>query len=175
VRLGFFCLGPGMLCTRTRLANCVRPGESEAVEIPFNEGGGVDCRKSRIAIGRLCTTYLSVTMKWPDVERLAQADFERQLREVETPGSPRLKQAPQSASSAADMTVAKAGRKTKAVASVLLGLFPERRPALQNDELMRLVRRKAGEKLGGFSARTLDRSIQLAWPRQTSPKYAKPR
>ena len=59
-----------------------RPGESEPVEIPFNEGGRVDCKKSRIVIGRLCTTYLSVTMKWPDVERMAQADFERQLREA---------------------------------------------------------------------------------------------
>ncbi len=31
----------------------VRPGESEPVEIPFNEGGRVDCKKSRIVIGRL--------------------------------------------------------------------------------------------------------------------------
>ena len=82
----------------TILLRGVRPGESEPVEIPFNEGGRVDCKKSRIVIGRLCTTYLSVTMKWPDVERLVQADFEWQLREAETPVSPPLKQTPQSAS-----------------------------------------------------------------------------
>ena len=56
-----------------------------------------------VVIGALFTTYQSVTMAWADVERLAQvqADAERQLREAETPGSPPLKQAPQSASSAA--------------------------------------------------------------------------
>jgi hypothetical protein len=91
----------------------VRPGESEAVEIPFNEGGRVDCKKSRIVIGRLCTTHLSVTMMWPDVERLAHADFERQLREAETPGSPPLKQAPESASgptNARNLSPAEIGR-----------------------------------------------------------------
>ena len=119
----------------------VRPGESEPVEIPFNEGGRVDCKKSRIVIGGLCTTYLSVTMKWPDVERLAQADVrrlaqaevERLAREASdaaTSAAP-PKQAPQGASNA-DILEAEAGPLVKAVALELRRHFPER-PAARLD------------------------------------------
>jgi hypothetical protein len=69
----------------------VPPGEGEPIEIPPSEGGRVDCKKARIVIGRFCTTFLNVTMKWADVKRLAQADFERQLLEAESPSSPPLK------------------------------------------------------------------------------------
>ena len=55
----------------------LRPGESEPVEIPSSEGGKVDCKKSRIVIGRLCTTYLNVTMKWPDVEPGFRSEAQR--------------------------------------------------------------------------------------------------
>jgi hypothetical protein len=91
----------------------VRPGESEPVEIPFNEGGRVDCKKSRIVIGRLCTTHLSVTIKWPDVERLAQADFDRQWRKAEQSGSPTSEQGPQiagGATNARNLSPAEIGR-----------------------------------------------------------------
>ena len=84
----------------------VRPGESEPVEIPFNEGGRVDCKKSRIVIGRLCTTYLSVTMKWPDVERLAQADVKRL---VQADAERLAREASEAASSAAPPKQAPAG------------------------------------------------------------------
>ena len=165
----------------------VRPGESEPVEIPFNEGGRVDCKKSRIVIGRLCTTYLSVTMKWTDVERLAQvdvrrlvqADAERLAREASEAASSAAppKQAPGGASNA-DILEAEAGPLMRAVASELRRLFPKERPALRNDELMERVRKEAGGTLGVFSLRTLERAIALAWPRpkrQRAPKAGKAR
>jgi hypothetical protein len=83
----------------------VRPGESEAVEIPFNEGGRVDCKKSRIVIGRLCTTYLSVSLKLADLEWLAQAHdkLERQARGVAS-------STPQAAANARNLSPAEIGR-----------------------------------------------------------------
>jgi hypothetical protein len=101
----------------------VRPGESEPVEIPSNEGGRVGCKKSRIVIGSLFTTYQSVTMAWADVERLAQAqadaerlaqaDAERLLQEGKTPASSPPKQAAQSPSNEANprnLSLAEIGR-----------------------------------------------------------------
>lgn len=165
----------------------VRPGESEPVEIPFNEGGRVDCKKSRIVIGRLCTTYLNVTMKWPDVERLAQADVRRLAQaEVErlaleatqsaTSAAP-PKQAPQGASNA-DILEAEAGPLVKAVALELRRHFPEGRPrGLTRDKLMQGVHKKSGGKIDVFSPATLDRALALAWPRakpSRAQKAAKP-
>jgi hypothetical protein len=147
----------------------VRPGESEPVEIPFSEDGTVDCDDSHIAIGTLLTTYHSVTVKWADVERLAQVDFDRRAKEAGRPASPPPEQTPQSASNSADIAAAKAGPKTKAVALELRRLFPESRPPLQINELMRRVDQEAGEKLGLFSARTLRRAIRLAWPNGAKP------
>ena len=79
----------------------VRPGESEPVEIPAKEGGRIDFVASAVGYGALFTTYRNVTLAWADVERLAQADFERELREASGPASPSSQQAPQSTSSAA--------------------------------------------------------------------------
>jgi hypothetical protein len=62
----------------------VRPGETEPVEIPADEGGSLDCEDSCVVIGDLCTTYRSVTLKAADLEWLAQAQdkLERQARGV---------------------------------------------------------------------------------------------
>ncbi len=155
----------------------LRPGESEPVEIPFNEGGRVDCKKSRIVIGRLCRPHESVTMRWADVERLAQADFERELLKASSPASPPTEQAPQGASNA-DISDAEAGPLLRAVASELLRLFPKGRPALRNDECMERVKKEAVGTLGVFSLRTLERAKALAWPRpkrQRAPKAGKAR
>jgi hypothetical protein len=81
----------------------VRPGDSGPVEIPATEGGRIDFVASAVGHGALFTTYRNVTLAWADVERLAQADFERELRKASTPASPPTEQAPQSTSSAANV------------------------------------------------------------------------
>jgi hypothetical protein len=64
----------------------VRAGESEPIEIPFNEDGKIDCEASRIGEGALFATYRSVTIVWEDCKRLAQADVQRLLaQEAEAP------------------------------------------------------------------------------------------
>jgi hypothetical protein len=155
----------------------MRPGDSGPVEIPATEGGRVDFVSSAVGHGALFTTYRNVTVAWADVERLAQADFERELRKASTPASPPTEQAPQSASSA-DILEAQAGPLVQEVALELLRHFPEGRPrGLTRDKLMQCVHKKSGGKIGVFSPATLDRALLLAWPRakrSRAPKAAKP-
>jgi hypothetical protein len=160
----------------------VRPGESEPVEIPFNEGGRVDCKKSRIVMGRLCTTYLSVTMKWPEVRRLAQADVERlgrEAKEVAASAAPWSKQGRQSPTHPAIGPAGEAEREksvtlAEALASELSRLYPTGRPAKRRAELMERVRKAVGEKLGVFELTTLDRAMRLLGWTTRRPKRAEP-
>jgi hypothetical protein len=82
----------------------IRPGESEPVDIPSNEGGTIVCENSRVVEAGFLTTYLNVTMKVADLERLAQAQDKRgRLAQVaETHASPTLKQAQKETSGAAN-------------------------------------------------------------------------
>jgi hypothetical protein len=153
--------------SRTYRLRGVRPGESEPVEIPLNERGRIDCVTSRVVVGRLLTAYHSVTMKWADVKRLTQADVRRLTQEARgaaASATPPPNEAPQAASNA-DIFEAEAGPLVRALALELRRLFPKGRPALRNGELMERVEKEAGDQLGVFSPRTLERAIALAWPR----------
>jgi hypothetical protein len=169
------------------------PGSHESVEIPPSEAGNhwLDCPGSLIFRGRgpgrpRLMDYHSVQMRKADVERLArEAGGDTAGTETQVQASPPDESAvapdaheanakPQEEEAASDAQ--EADTKPRAVASWLHRLFPNGRPpGRSNKDLGDSVRRKAGEKLGGFSPRTLDRAIQLAWPRQTSPKRAKAR
>jgi hypothetical protein len=164
----------------------VRPGESEPVGIPAGEAGTIDCIESRVGAGELFTTYHSVTIAWDDVERLAQADVERLLREAgQNPQAAEpLAQAAQTPPSAregasnTDILEAKEGPLVKAVALALRRHFPEGRPhGLIRDKLAQYVHKNSGGKIDLFSPATLDRALALAWPRakrSRAPKAAKP-
>ena len=172
----------------------VRPGESEPVEIPFNEGGRVDCKKSRIVIGRLCTTYLSVTMKWPDVERLAQADVEWLLREaalvaantpvIEAPPNQPSQNVPSVTETLAPqanveqvtqeaVTTASKPKQEDEVAAALFQEWPNVRPRGMKvkDLLIVLHDSDRHPDLGTFGMSTLERAIRKAkkmgWSYQT--------
>ena len=148
----------------------VRPGESEPVEIPFNEGGRVDCKNSRIVIGRLATTYLSVTVAWPDVERLAQADVDSLLREAaaapQNEGNPAVTQ--QAGGNRATLPLIVGTSKAKTIARWLRHIYLAERPGKSLDEIEGHVRQSAskepGKKLGAFSRSTFKRAVRLAWP-----------
>jgi hypothetical protein len=144
----------------------VRPGESESVEIPSSEGGRIDCIESRVGEGGLFTTYHSVTMKWYDVERLAQADFERLVaRETREAAS----SAPQQNEIPSDFR--ESISLTRAVAVKLRQLHPDGPPlGLPRKDLANQVREAAGATIGTFGLTTLDRARALAWPR---PKRGK--
>jgi hypothetical protein len=153
----------------------VRPGESDPVEIPFSENGTVDCDASRIGEGALLTTYRNVTIAWADVRRLTQIDVKRLAKQAGTPASSPPAQISQSGPNS-DITAAKAGPKAKAVALELRRLYPQGRPPLQINELMRQVQKEAGDRLGVFRRRTFERANALAWPlakRQRGPKASK--
>jgi hypothetical protein len=155
----------------------VRPGDRGPVEIPATAGGRIDFVASAVGHGALFTTYRNVTLAWADVKRLAQADFERELRKASTPASPPTEQAPQSASSA-DILEAEAGPLVQAVELELRRHFPEGRPrGLTREKLMLFVHKKSGGKIDVFSLATLDRARELVWPRakrSRAPKAAKP-
>jgi hypothetical protein len=154
----------------------VRPGESDPVEIPFSENGTVDCDASRIGEGALLTAYRNVTIAWANVRRLTQIDVKRLAKQAATTALPPPAQMSQSASKPKDIASAKAGPKVKAVAFELRGLFPQGRPPLQINELMRRVHKEAGDGLGVLRRRTFERAIALAWPlakRQRGPKASK--
>jgi hypothetical protein len=148
----------------------VRPGESTLVEIPASEVKGlrINWVHTSLTLGRLGIMYQNVQMRWADAKRLAQADVRLLLAmEAQTPPSTR------EGASNADISEAKAGPLVKEVALELRRIFPKGRPALRNAELMERVKKAAGEKLGVFSLRTLERAIALAWPgakRQREPK-----
>jgi hypothetical protein len=152
----------------------VRPGESEPVEIPFNEGGRVDCKKSRISVGRLCATHLSVTMKWSDVERLTQADVavERLLREADAP-APRDESNPASAQEASKTQatllppILQTNRVGK-LAQWLRFIYGAEKPGKTHTEMKADVHKVAGIKFGEFSDSMLKRAILLAWPPATA-------
>jgi hypothetical protein len=153
----------------------VRPDESDPVEIPFNENGTVDCDASRVGEGGLLATYRNVTIAWADVRRLTQIDVKRLAKQAATPASPPPAQMSQSAPNS-DIAAAKAGPKAKAVALELRRLYPQGRPPLQINELMRQVQKEAGDRLGVFRRRTFERANALAWPlakRQRGPKASK--
>jgi hypothetical protein len=154
----------------------VPPGESEPVEIPATEDGRVKCKKSRVMIGRLCTTYLNVTIAWPDVERLAHADVERLLRAA-APESP-APDAPQTEdASNADILKAKDGWLVRPVESELRRHFPESPPGWKRENLMWFVHNNSGGTIPVFSLATLDRARKRVWPhakRSRAPKAAKP-
>jgi hypothetical protein len=145
----------------------VPAGKTKAVEISPSERGEIDCSASRIGVGTLLTTYRSVTIAWADVKRLAQADVERlarEAREAATSAAP-AKEAPQGASNS-DILGAEAGPLVKAVALELRRHFPESRPSgFTRDKLMHYVHEKSEGKIDIFSPATLDRAIELAWPR----------
>jgi hypothetical protein len=142
--------------------------ESEPVEIPFNEGGRVDCKKSRIVIGRLASTHHSVTIAWADVERLAQAEVEWLVREAIEAATPAPPEQPPQSGSNADILEAEGGQFVKDVAVELRRLSPKGPPpgpprGPTREQLMRKVSKASGIPMFGLS--TLDRARKLAWPR----------
>jgi hypothetical protein len=165
------------------------PETREVVEIPASEGGRLtlDCPRSRIVRlsnrGRRQLTHShSVQVRRADVELLAQADVERLAQKTEeNPASATETQeqpVPLDEGAAAvyaqeadtkSQTVAPdaqaADTLPTAMASVLLRLFPNGRPAKRVGELAKAVRAAPGDQLGVFSPRTLERAIALAWPR----------
>ena len=161
----------------------------EVLEIPASEAGRLtlDCPRSRIVRlsnrgRRQLTHYHSVQVGRADVERLAHAGVERLERKTEEdpaavaqtqeqPVPPDEGAAVVYAQEAntKSQTVAPDGQEADnlptAIASVLLSLFPNGRPAMRVGELAKVVREAAGKQLGVFSPRTLERAIALAWPR----------
>jgi hypothetical protein len=152
-------------------------GESESVEIPLNEGGRVNCKKSCIVIGRLCRMYHDVTVNWVDVKRLTQVDVTRLAEEARMAASFPTEPARQTPSST-DVLEAKVGPLVKTVALELRHHFPEGRwRGLTRDELALYVHKKSEGKIAVISPATLDRAVALAWPRSEpsrAPKAAKP-
>jgi hypothetical protein len=178
------------------------PETREAVEIPASEAGRLtlDFPGSRIVHlsnrgRRQLTRYHSVQVGRADAERLAQADVERLARKTEEDpeavGQTQEQPVPPNEGAAVvyaqeantkSQTVAPAGQEADnlptAIASVLLRLFPNGRPAMRVGELAKVVRAAAGTQLGVFSERTLERAIALAWPRakrQRAPNAGKAR
>jgi hypothetical protein len=101
-----------------------------------------------------------------DVKRLAQTDANRLLaEETQTPSA-------REGASNADILEAEVGPVVKAVAVELRRIFPKGRPALRVDELMVRVKDAAGENLGVFSGRTLERAVALAWAKAGKARQA---
>jgi hypothetical protein len=126
----------------------VRPGESEPVEIPSNEGGRVDCKKSLIVIGRLATTHHSVTMAWADVERLARADVDWLLREAASPapkdeGNPAAAQ--EAGGNQATLPLIVGTGKAATIARWLRHIYPTGRTGKSLDEMETDVRDTASK------------------------------
>jgi hypothetical protein len=157
----------------------VRAGESEPMEIPFGETGAIDCENSWIGDGMFMLWH-HVVMQWADVKRLAQADVDRLLKQgaetseqvsqsaetQDAPQSAETEQAPQRASTPADVLAAKAGPLVKAVALVLIRIFPNGRPlGSKREQILLRVCEAAGERTDWVSLATLDRAVPLAWPR----------
>ena len=151
----------------------VPAGESEPVEIP-HEGGTVDCKKSRIVIGRLGTTHLSVTMEWSDVKRLAQADVDWLLREAEAAAPQDDGRAPVAQEAGGKLTaflppLIGTSKEVK-IAKWLRYIYGPERPGktlteMEDDvcETVREAARKpAGKDLGVFKRPTFKRGVKLA-------------
>ena len=134
----------------------VRPGESTPVEIPASEVVGlrIDWVRSSLMLGRLCTIYQSVQMRWEDVKRLTQADVDRQAREART--------------------VTKRTQVTEWAAE-LRRQSPEGPPAgTTREKLERDVRKKSGGKLEMISLATLDRARKKRMYRAERERASKP-
>jgi hypothetical protein len=137
----------------------VPAGESEPVEIPFSEIGPIDCESSRIG-DSMFTLWRDVMMRWEDVKRLAQVDVNRLLQKAQT-----LPSAQEGASNT-DILEARAGPLVTEVAVALRRHFPEgRQRGWTRDKLMHYVHEKSEGQIDIFSPATLDRAIELAWPR----------
>lgn len=136
----------------------VRAGESEPLEIPFSETGSIDCESSRIG-GGMFTLWRDVMMRWEDTKRLAQADVERLARKAQTPRSSR------EGASEADILEAKVGPLVKEVALWLRRHFERRPRGRTRDKLALYVHKKSGGKIDIISPATLDRALELVWPR----------
>jgi hypothetical protein len=165
------------------------PETREVVEIPASEAVRLtlDCPRSRIVrLGnrgrRLLTHWHSVQVGEADVERVAQAHIERLARKTGENRAAAAKshaqpvppdegaaavhaQEADTTSQAITPDAQKADTLPTAIASVLLRLFPNGRPAKRVGELAKAVRDVPGEELGVFSSRTLERAISVAWPR----------
>ena len=180
------------------------PETGEVVEIPASEAGRLtlDCPRSRIVRlsnrgRRQLTHYHSVQVGRADVERLAQADVERLARKTEEdPAAVAQTQeqlVPPDDGAAAvyvqeantkSQTVAPDGQEADnlptAIASVLLRLFPNGRPAMRVGNLPRsCARRPASSSAcsanGRWSAPLRSRGhVPNASARQTLAKRARP-
>jgi hypothetical protein len=147
-------------------------GGGELVDIPSNEGGKIDCRKSRVVTGRLFTTYQHVITRRADLQRLAQVRAppseppnaaravahdvaEVSTRDVNSVSEAPSKQVAQIAS-LVESLAPQATRKVKAVATVLRNEWPERRPYESVDGMLNLVR----TKIRPVSKTTVERAIR---------------
>jgi len=152
-------------------------GGGELVDIPSNEGGKIDCRKSRVVTGRLFTTYQHVITRRADLERLAQvrappsqplnassAGIDGDVAAVSTRDANSVseapsKQAPQDAANA--LVAEEVSELTQELATELLRLFPEGRPRNKRRyDIFELLQAEASKKIGAFSMRAMDRAIR---------------
>ena len=116
------------------------------------------------------------------MQRLAQADVARQLREAagnhvatqpqaqaESPDDAAAVAVPQEAGKQATLPLITGNGKAATIARWLRHIYPAGRPGKSLDEMEADVRQAAGKgpgkDLGRFSRSTFKRAVRLAWPR----------